>query len=148
MKTSELTGAALDWAVGVAEGLQWQNDDPEVGLYHRLDHQYRNDRLVPTALDYDIMDYYNLTLYSPSTDWAQGGPIIEREGIDVRRYEWWGPSMKVVSWSAQLYGTETPRFQTGPTPLIAAMRCYVASKLGDDVDVPTELTKGEEKWLK
>ena len=27
----------------------------------------------------------------------------------------------------------------GPTPLIAAMRCYVASKLGDDVDIPEEL---------
>ncbi len=27
----------------------------------------------------------------------------------------------------------------GPTPLIAAMRCYVASKLGDEVDIPEEL---------
>jgi hypothetical protein len=27
----------------------------------------------------------------------------------------------------------------GPTPLIAAMRCYVASRLGDEVDVPEEL---------
>ena len=29
----------------------------------------------------------------------------------------------------------------GPTPLIAAMRCFVASKLGDEVDVPDELIK-------
>jgi hypothetical protein len=27
----------------------------------------------------------------------------------------------------------------GPTPLIAAMRCYVASKLGDEIDIPEEL---------
>ena len=27
----------------------------------------------------------------------------------------------------------------GPTALIAAMRCYVASKLGEEVDVPEEL---------
>lgn len=27
----------------------------------------------------------------------------------------------------------------GPTPLIAAMRCFVASKLGDEVEVPDEL---------
>ena len=33
----------------------------------------------------------------------------------------------------------------GPTPLIAAMRCYVASKLGDEIEIPTELTKGEDK---
>jgi len=30
---------------------------------------------------------------------------------------------------------------TGPTPLIAATRCYVASKLGDDIEIPEELTK-------
>ena len=27
----------------------------------------------------------------------------------------------------------------GPTPLIAAMRCYVSGKLGDEVDIPEEL---------
>lgn len=27
----------------------------------------------------------------------------------------------------------------GPTPLIAAMRCYVASKLGDNVEIPEKL---------
>lgn len=31
------------------------------------------------------------------------------------------------------------RVYFGPTPLIAAMRCYVASKLGDEVEVPEEL---------
>ena len=33
----------------------------------------------------------------------------------------------------------TPTYGYGPTPLIAAMRCYVASKLGDEVEVPVEL---------
>ena len=28
----------------------------------------------------------------------------------------------------------------GPTPLIAAMRCYVTSKLGDEVEIPEALT--------
>jgi hypothetical protein len=32
----------------------------------------------------------------------------------------------------------TPPFH-GHTPLIAAMRCYVASKLGEEIDVPEEL---------
>lgn len=67
-----------------------------------------------------------------STDWFHGGPIIEREMISVM---WdtgnscWNADCDhgiiVVSW--------------GPTPLIAAMRCYVASKLGDKVEVPEEL---------
>jgi len=71
-----------------------------------------------------------------STDWAQGGPIIERERIDVM---WCGDR-----WCAY---TMTPdkeaQLQTeGTTPLIAAMRGYVASKMGDEIELPNEL-KGE-----
>ena len=63
-----------------------------------------------------------------STDWAQGGPIIEREGIDLSRAGsgWWAVNSPLP-------------IQSGPTPLIAAMRCYVASKLGDTVEIPEEL---------
>ena len=64
-----------------------------------------------------------------SKDWAQGGPIIERELIAIHG-----------DWKATL-GEGT---YEGPTPLIAAMRCYVASKLGAEVDVP-ELLQGESK---
>ena len=66
-----------------------------------------------------------------STDWAQGGPIIEREGIRMHRSstgDWWAAA------ESALY-----RPSSGPTPLIAAMRCYVASQLGDEVEVPEEL---------
>jgi hypothetical protein len=108
MKTSELTGVALDWAAEIAEG--YVQPDP-----------------ISFARN----------IFKPSTDWAQGGKIIEREGIDIK--QWHG------SWTAELeflpdddthyrYGKGA-----GPTPLIAAMRCYVASKLGDDVDVPEEI---------
>lgn len=67
--------------------------------------------------------------YSPSTDWSQGGPIIEREGIFL------DPAHAYPNWSAIFAGNE----HYGPTPLIAAMRCYVASKLGNEVEVPEEL---------
>ena len=70
--------------------------------------------------------------YYPSTDWAQGGPIIEREGIDLQ-YQG-GDNDK---WAADMFGAECSVY--GDTPLIAAMRCYVASKLGDEVE-PEELT--------
>jgi hypothetical protein len=132
MKTSELTGAALNWAVGVAEGIQWESDDPEVGLYHR---RSRNDRLVLGALDYDIMEDWGLTPYEPSTNWAQGGPIIEREGFCIQPFK--------GGWEcfvAHRLFEDDHHHSTGPTPLIAAMRCYVASKLGDDIDLPKELT--------
>ena len=64
-----------------------------------------------------------------SSDWACGGPILEREGISIYRM--------TSDWSAAY--NPSVATQDGPTPLIAAMRCYVASKLGDTVEVPEEL---------
>lgn len=97
MKTSELIGSALDWAVAKCEGVD-----------------------VSQGLTDD--EYY-------STDWAQGGPLIEREKLELH-------INKTEGWSAfadkQVYGI-------GSTPLISAMRCYVASKLGNDVEIPEEL---------
>jgi hypothetical protein len=63
-----------------------------------------------------------------STDWSQAGPIIEREKITVGQYgdDWYALS----SASIDIY--------YGPTPIIAAMRCYVASRLGDEVEVQNE----------
>jgi len=103
IKTSELTGAALDWAVAKCEGIEFRKDDVRFrGAYAR---KY-------------------------STDWAQGGPIIERESmaLDGSGTHWYAEDKN---------GDEV---RTGPTPLIAAMRCYVASKLGDTVEIPKELT--------
>ena len=65
-----------------------------------------------------------------SSDWACGGPILEREGISIYRM--------TSDWSAAY--NPSGAAQDGPTPLIAAIRCYVASKLGDTVEVPEELT--------
>ena len=125
MKTSELTGAALDWAVAKCESLDCYIED---GVVHLKGQPFDTD----------------WRYWLPSTDWAQGGPIIEREGIDVHR-------VNAEMWSAKLWVnnsgmTKNPaqwfkhNIQTdGPTPLIAAMRCYVAFILGDEVDVPEEL---------
>jgi hypothetical protein len=96
VKTKDLQGIALDWAVAVVF-----NPAPEWGEW------------------------------KPSTNWAQGGPIIEREGIDLQ-------CQNTDSWAADL-GLESSLY--GSTPLIAAMRCYVASKLGDEIELPEGLTK-------
>jgi hypothetical protein len=99
MKTSELTGAALDWAVTKCEGFDHKVTSSEWGMW------------------------------GWATDWAQGGPIIERERIELEHdgFIWW----------ARIKADEE---YSGPTPLIAAMRCYVASQLGDTIDIPNELT--------
>ena len=122
MKTSELTGAALDWAVAKCE------PDDTLAIYF--------DESTGEPLCHD--DWPNNQEYKPSTDWAQGGPIIEREEISVN----WANGQ----WQAHTVNEqdEYEQIEYGPTPLIAAMRCYVASKLGDTVDVPAELT-GEPK---
>lgn len=128
MKTSELTGTALDWAVAKAEGLL----DPQEFFGKMvpsvvLDMEYWTDGTPMVRLN-PCPDVYYSAYYDPSTDWKHGGPIIEREKITP---EWTGENwMAYIKHDDEFYGD---------TPLIAAMRCYVASKLGDDVDVPEEL---------
>jgi len=114
IKTSELKAedGTLDWAVAKCLNVdeyilnesfmtRWTDDDDECENYHY------------------------------SSDWAQGGPIIEREDIDTVK-------VGVKQWRGRIEGGN-PVSGYGPTPLIAAMRCYVASKLGDTVDIPEEL---------
>jgi len=126
MKTSELQGAALDWAVAkyVYPDLVWGSRvcGRSIGIHH-ASHQI----VIPHLPDPKC--YWN-----PSTDWAQGGPIIEREKIRVTPFP---PSREHEGWNAGIYDKQDSI--CGPTPLIAAMRCYVASKLGDTVEIPEEL---------
>ncbi len=126
MKTNELTRAALDWAVA--------NCEPNTGM--SLTHVWREACGEDT--DFLIPKY--------STDWSQGGPIIEREQIelkvladcfDVNDH----PTYKTGDlWEANIWPADMDMIECcGPTPLIAAMRCYVASKLGDEVEIPEEV---------
>jgi len=118
MKTSELTGAALDWAVAKCD------PDDTLAIYF--------DESTGEPLCHD--DWPDNQEYKPSTDWAQGGPIIDRQLIDIVRV---GIANRCASRTIE-DGSIVRVY--GPTPLIAAMRCYVASKLGDTVDVPKEIS--------
>ena len=101
MKTSELTGAALDWAVAKCDFISVRN-----------------------GFDDNCPEY--------STDWSQGGPIIERERTEFDFNE-----------DTQMFHAyDGVHGGVGQTHLIAAMRCYVASKLGGEVEIPNELMKG------
>ena len=126
IKTSDLIGPALDWAVAVCQNVELdENNDP---------------------IWFDDRGW--LVRYSPSTDWAYGGPIIEREGIqwcELNGRIEAGSGFNYIEWrqdwDSSICMGEGSGFGTGPTSLIAAMRCLVASKLGDEVEVPDELIR-------
>ena len=127
MKTSDLTGPALDWAVAKAEGDKVFR--PRVG--RPTDWDKVDDRWVVRAQVANVAWFADYT-YNPSANWSQGGPIIEREGIRLHR------SVVTGRWWADPEA-DPLRPVAGPTPLIAAMRCFVASRLGDTIDIPEEL---------
>lgn len=109
LKTQELTGPALDWAVAFALGAAWAA--------------------------WRFKEYHSDGEMHYSTSWLHGGPIIERENLSVMPAAgegWRSYKTHRVDWAQQCYAD-------GPTPLIAAMRCFVASKLGDTADIPEEL---------
>jgi hypothetical protein len=134
IKTNELTGAALDWAVAKCEG-------HNVFIKH-----------APVQVMYTPERKRSWYIYTPSTNWSQGGPIIDREDIAI------SPAPDGLCSAYKSDGTTRWLTKGGPTPtsgvevfnwtfkqqgyhpLIAAMRCYVASKLGDEVEIPEELT--------
>jgi len=72
--------------------------------------------------------------FRPSTEWADAGPIIEREHIAIEYCAglWWALFADSFSGNCEPPGPVL----TGPTPLTAAMRAYVTSKFGDTVDLP------------
>ena len=152
MKTAELTGVALDWAVAKCEEGRTC---------------YQDYRMVDDMLYAMFCDVWLSYPFSPSTNWALGGQIIEREGISVIKLEHdYGVDSKGYTTSKRIpvFGAATGEYfdtdqlrdsygdsygeiyyigeelvTTGPTPLVAAMRCFVVSKLGDEVEVPDEL---------
>jgi hypothetical protein len=100
VKTNELNGSALNWAVAKCEGFEPCEPVPQF-----------------------------------TENWAWGGPIIERERIELE----YDIDNKQGSWKGITTDEDNCYFASGPTPLIAALRCYVASKLGNEVEIPEEL---------
>lgn len=107
-RVAELEGALLDRAVGMASGDKYA-EHPEAMVY----------------------EY--------SSDWHFGGPIIEREELCLIRNAWdWRAGLEFDAYVE--YGgepvIELKGEQIGPTPLVAAMRAYVAKKFGDEIELP------------
>ena len=76
--------------------------------------------------------------YQPSTSWIQGGPIIEKEKISTLYYpdkkEWYAGKD-----AERGYGLKYSEGFTEETPLVAAMRCYVYTKIGVNINLLQEL---------
>lgn len=155
INTSELTGAALDWAV--AHAGEWRTAH-ELFPTMTLDATFKGCRaftfeggrsvcqLVPN--NPFRQDY---VIFEPTRDWAIAGPIIQRENIGLipptsrvhrngGNSPGWGPSgiWSATTWHAGVSGKRAHEWHE-TEPLTAAMRCYVASKLGETVDVPDSL---------
>lgn len=120
VKTSELPGNRLRWAVGKAMGLDVQNTGNTVWVRGRVPHAYPE-----TSNDY----------YDPLC-WQQGGPLIDAHNIKVESYP---KELGEGRASVRLVFTGKVCWQSGDSVLIAAGRAIVAAKLGETVLVPAEL---------
>lgn len=112
MKVSELEGPTLDYWVAKAAGMPVDEKDPR----------------KPYALGVVTADR-GVVAFCPSRDWALGGPIIERERIEIQ--------YSMDTWMANIWPASSEEgnyLWSGPSPLIAAMRAFVASKFGEDVN--------------
>ena len=135
VQVKDAEGSVLDWMVGIAQSI------PNL---HVVKKQRWNCVYGMVLVEEgNFIDFP----YKPSADWSQGGPIKEHEGINDFRYNKIDPNEpdrwcahKVVPRPNMEGSTNMVAIALdGPTPIIAAMRCYVASKLGDEVDIPEEL---------
>lgn len=115
IRVSEAAPLQLDWLVAKCEG----GCDPE----------YFNGVVWITTGSFFAR--VRRIEYTPSTNWSQGGHVIEREKLAIMHHD--SGDVSAIVFRKQIHAKQ------GHTPLIAAMRCYVASKLGDEVDIPEEL---------
>ena len=107
MLVKNLSGKSLDYAVAMCEGLDNFSSIPSIKFY-----------------------------YNPSTDWRSGGEIIEREGLSIKYLTITDDTFRWAATQKPTIKQITPKACYGETALIAAMRCYVASKHGDEIEIP------------
>lgn len=139
VKAVDLSGEALNWAVGKAEGLDVLLAQPVYGNPWRVFVRYTGEVAVREVR------------YAPQASWTDGGPLIDKYQLTLssplaaaHRYggpnAGWGPSN---TWAACTWTKgENGRRAIGhheTSALVAACRTIVRAKLGDTVQVPKEL---------
>ena len=123
VQVKDAEGSVLDWMVAKCKGT------PAVRMFENSKgfRVYENESMKMQGIN-----------FAPSTNWSQGGPIIEKlrgESNYSFLIENDGDEIYVLAWP-----TAHVMFKgRGETLLVAAMRCYVSSVLGEEVEVPDEL---------
>lgn len=125
LRTCDLIGAALDWAVAKA-----------CNAFVAFDF---DGRLMDMS---DLAQFGARPTYSPSTDWSQVGPLIGMYLIEFSVDDH-TDIVRASMFCWRDYGkSHRTRWSEGETHLIAACRAIVSAHLGDSVDVPAELVGG------
>lgn len=158
LKTKDLIGAALDWAVAAAFNKQTGED-----LVIKV---WRSEATTPARVEReDELGSHSYHRFSPSTG-PQGDSIIDVESIStIRCDDEYGKdaqgycnNVRIPVWAATTghhsvgeihgpqgdnwgtaYSIDVGNFYYGPTRRIAAMRCYVTGILGIEIDLPETL---------
>lgn len=133
IQTQHLTGPALDWAVAVCEALPLRLDPMGFGSESPGGYWVWAEGFPP-AVPYMKVG----GKYSPSNKLEQGCPIIFRERIHMCPILLDGDE----AWQCWVDGLSAIRF-TDKSALVAAMRAYVHSKLGHEIDVPAPMIEWE-----
>lgn len=128
MKTAELTGADLDYWVARAEGIP--AEQLEIRGVPRTDQRI----CVHKAPPIDGWMGNPLQVLAYSTNWLQGGPLIEKHQLTVLRDGGWHAGKSFMHEFCAGDGDGE-----GGTPLIAICRAVVRAAFGDNVeDLPCE----------
>ncbi|GAA5138566.1 phage protein NinX family protein [Thalassotalea piscium] len=120
VETRNLNSNAIDWAIATIKGFPIKYDPmgfktgTQAGFW--IWDEAINGKMLLIGEN-----------YSPSTSWTDGGVIIENEGISLIKFDGW--IAKTVD------GIEA----VGETPLVAAMRAYIVTNLGESTEVPEYL---------
>nr|CAC9202484.1 Uncharacterised protein [Pseudomonas putida] len=122
VRVSNLIGAPLDWAVAKVESIEtsWRYGRELVQVHDR-----GGIKLIESIR----------SIYSPSTEWSQGGPLIDKHNGGLH-YE---AHLADANFRYSSGPGRTGFWCYGPTALIAFCRGLVKAKLGDTVQVPKEL---------
>ena len=122
VKTGDLAGEALGWAVGMAEGLELELEPPHYNSSWRVFARHR----------YTVTE--QAKRFNPWEDWAVGGPLLQKHNVSLHC-----PQKDWDYWAAWITENGKDVAQGADFPLPAACRAIVAHKLGDTVQVPKEL---------
>lgn len=131
VKTADLTGEALGWAVGKAEGLDVFLAPPQYGNPWRVFVRHR----------YTVTE--QTKRYNPWEDWALGGPLAVKYQVSLipEAQEVHEGADLSERWRASVYYRAGEHYSTkySGTALVATCQAVVATEFGDSVQVPREL---------